>query len=60
MIKENQGSYVGGVLLGFFLGFVGVLIAILCCKERTKHGSLVGIGISILFCVIVSIIVTML
>ena len=38
--KKDKGSYGVGFLLGFFLGLIGLIIAIAMDQEETKRGAL--------------------
>jgi hypothetical protein len=40
--EENQGSMILGVLLGFFLGCLGIIIAVLLKGPKTLTGSIIG------------------
>jgi hypothetical protein len=43
MEDENQGSLLIGLLLGFFLGCIGVIIAVFVVKgSKTTTGSIIG------------------
>ena len=57
----DDGSYGGGFALGFFLGVIGLIIAIAINKEQTRKGAvtgfLVSLGLSVVagvcyFCVV--------
>lgn len=45
-IQIPEGSWIGGILLGLFFNFVGVLIAIFTRGRNTKRGSGIGFFIS--------------
>jgi hypothetical protein len=40
---ENQGSMILGVALGFFLGCVGIVIALVLRGSKTLTGSIIGL-----------------
>lgn len=40
--EENQGSMFLGVLLGFFLGCLGIVIAFVMQGQKTLTGSIIG------------------
>lgn len=44
---ENEGNFLVGILLGFFLGCLGVVVAFLMKGQKTLTGSFVGVGLSI-------------
>jgi len=58
MMQENEGSYSAGFVLGFFLGFIGLLIAFLSHKEETRKGSLVGFAFLVVLGIIVGVMAT--
>ena len=43
MSDNDNGSFAGGLLLGFFLGIVGAIIAFAINKYSTRKGAGVGI-----------------
>lgn len=52
----NEGSTVGGFCLGFFLGLLGLIIALVTKEDRTKSGAVAGFIVYILIAVVVGII----
>jgi hypothetical protein len=46
--EENQGSMLLGVLLGFFLGCIGIIIAFVLRGQKTLTGSIIGTVIAFL------------
>ena len=40
--EENQGNMLIGVLLGFFLGCIGFVIAFVMQGQKTLTGSIIG------------------
>ena len=53
----DQGSYGAGWALGFFLGVVGLIIALCIDKEETKRGAIHGFVFELVVGVIIGIIV---
>lgn len=47
MDEENEGSLLIGVLLGFFLGCLGIVIAFVMKGSRTLTGSVIGMVLQI-------------
>lgn len=45
--EENQGSMVIGILLGFFLGCLGIIIAFVMQGQKTLTGSIIGTVLSV-------------
>ena len=56
--EEDQGSAGGGFVLSFFLGIIGLIIALCVGKKATKSGAVTGFivqaGIGILILIITS------
>ncbi|MEQ1567574.1 MAG: hypothetical protein ABMA64_18170 [Myxococcota bacterium] len=48
MEDENQGSMILGVVLGFFLGCLGILIAVFLRGPKTLTGSVIGFILSMM------------
>ena len=45
-IQKPVGSWFGGVMLGFWLTFIGVMIAFLTRGKSTKRGAVIGFLVS--------------
>ena len=52
MSEYDEGSYWAGFALGFFLGLIGLIIAIAIDKSETKRGAVTGFIISIVISVV--------
>ena len=52
MSEYEEGSYWAGFALGFFLGLIGLIIAIAIDKSETKRGAVTGFIISIVISVV--------
>lgn len=54
-MEESGGSWGAGFILGFFVGLIGLVIAIAIDKPDTKKGAIVGFvsGIFVVLIVIV-------
>ncbi len=48
MDYQDQGSYGAGFALGFFLGLVGLIIAIAIDKPETRRGAATGFIVSLI------------
>jgi hypothetical protein len=46
--EENQGSMILGVVLGFFLGCIGILIAVIMKGPKTLTGSIIGLVLQLI------------
>ena len=46
--EENQGSMLLGIVLGFFLGCIGIIIAFVLKGQKTLTGSIIGLVLQIL------------
>lgn len=46
--EDNQGSMVLGVVLGFFLGCIGIIIAFVLKGQKTLTGSIIGTVLAVL------------
>ena len=46
--EENQGSMLLGIVLGFFLGCIGIIIAFVLKGQKTLTGSIIGFVLQIL------------
>jgi hypothetical protein len=46
--EENQGSMILGVVLVFFLGCIGILIAVIMKGPKTLTGSIIGLVLQLI------------
>ena len=46
--EENQGSLFLGILLGFFLNCLGIVIALVMRGSKTLTGSIIGVVLQML------------
>ena len=56
--QEDGGSFFLGLILGLFLNWIGILVALLAIrKKRTTKGSIVGFASEVVLIIIIYIIV---
>ena len=58
MDYKDKGSYRGGFALGFFLGLVGLVIALCLDKSNTKRGAAHGMLALIISSIVIGVCVT--
>ena len=46
--EENQGSMLLGIVLGFFLGCIGIIIAFVLKGQKTLTGSIIGLVLQLI------------
>ena len=45
--EENQGNMLLGIVLGFFLGCIGIIIAFVLKGQKTLTGSIIGLVLQV-------------
>ena len=56
MVNVDEGSYIIGAVLGLFLNWIGLIIALVMKKKKTIRGALIAFIVNIVVSVIVVII----
>ena len=52
MEYRDQGSYGAGFALGFFLGLIGLIIAMAIDKPETRRGAVTGFIVSLVISIV--------